>query len=290
MPVASLALGVVSDWNSLELINETGNGWSGSIIFLFDTFTFMASAILLYFLKNQNNNTLNKKPDVSFKNFKDGLDYFFRTKDIRNISFSISFCLIGAGTLFILGHTFLTVDLGFSESSFGFMIASFGTGILISMLTLSYFVTSFNRVNFLIGISMMLVGISLLLAFRSTDFLVILLSVFISGLGTGGVYLLTISFLQASTSIEIRGRVFGNFYTIGRLALLISFLLSGIIANYLDGIFGQDGVYLVLIGSSILILIAGILNFINGYRSIFNEFGIEKSNFNKIKLKLDEKE
>ena len=114
---------------------------------------------------------------------------------------------------FILGHTFLTVDLGFSESSFGFMIASFGTGILISMLTLSYFVTSFNRVNFLIGISMMLVGISLLLAFRSTDFFVILLSVFISGLGTGGVYLLTISFLQASTSIEIRGRVFAVSYT-----------------------------------------------------------------------------
>ena len=290
LPIASLALGVVSDWNSLELTNETGNGWSGSIIFLFDTFTFMASAILLYFLKNQNKNTLNKKPDVSFKNFKDGLDYFFKTKDIRNISFSISFCLIGAGTLFILGHTFLTVELGFSESSFGFMIASFGTGILISMLTLSYFVTSFNRVNFLIGISMMLVGISLLLAFRSTDFFVILLSVFISGLGTGGVYLLTISFLQASTSIEIRGRVFGNFYTIGRLALLISFLLSGIIANYLDGIFDQDGVYLVLIGSSTLILISGILNFINGYRSIFNEFGIEKSNFNNIKLKLDEKE
>ena len=72
--------------------------------------------------------------------------------------------------------------------------------------------------------------------------------------------------------------------------ILISFLLSGIIANYLDGIFDQDGVYLVLIGSSTLILISGILNFINGYRSIFNEFGIEKSNFNNIKLKLDEKE
>ena len=103
-------------------------------------------------------------------------------------------------------------------------------------------------------------------------------------------YLLTVSYLQSTTDENLRGRVFGNFYTIGRLALLISFLLSGIIANYLDGIFGQDGVYLVLIGSSILILISGILNFINGYRSIFNEFGIEKSNFNKIKLKLDEKE
>jgi MFS family permease len=170
------------------------------------------------------------------------------------------------------------------------MIASFGSGILFSMLTLSYFVTTFSRVNFLIGISMMLTGISLISAFRSTDFFVILLSIFISGIGTGGVYLLTISYLQASTNNDIRGRVFGNFYTIGRLALLLSFLLSGIIANYLDGVFGQDGVYLVLIGSSILIFISGILNFINGYKTIFNEFGIEKSNFNKIKLNLDEKE
>jgi dTMP kinase len=290
LPIASLALGVVSDLNNFEIINNIGNGWKGSIIFLFDTFTFLASVIFLYFLKNQNENAINKKPDVSFKNFKEGLDYFFKSKDIRNISFSISFCLIGAGALFILGHTFLTVDLGFSESSFGFMIASFGSGILFSMLTLSYFVTTFSRVNFLIGISMMLTGISLLSAFRSTDFFVILLSIFISGIGTGGVYLLTISYLQASTNNDIRGRVFGNFYTIGRLALLLSFLLSGIIANYLDGVFGQDGVYLVLIGSSILIFISGILNFINGYRSIFNEFGIEKSNFNKIKLNLDEKE
>ncbi len=290
LPIASLALGIVSDLNNFEFINNIGNGWKGSIIFLFDTFTFLASVIFLYFLKNQNENAINKKPDVSFKNFKEGLDYFFKSKDIRNISFSISFCLIGAGALFILGHTFLTVDLGFSESSFGFMIASFGSGILFSMLTLSYFVTTFSRVNFLIGISMMLTGISLISAFRSTDFFVILLSIFISGIGTGGVYLLTISYLQASTNNDIRGRVFGNFYTIGRLALLLSFLLSGIIANYLDGVFGQDGVYLVLIGSSILIFISGILNFINGYKTIFNEFGIEKSNFNKIKLNLDEKE
>jgi dTMP kinase len=290
LPIASLALGIVSDLNNFKIINNIGNGWKGSIIFLFDTFTFLASVIFLYFLKNQNENAINKKPDVSFKNFKEGLDYFFKSKDIRNISFSISFCLIGAGALFILGHTFLTVDLGFSESSFGFMIASFGSGILFSMLTLSYFVTTFSRVNFLIGISMMLTGISLISAFRSTDFFVILLSIFISGIGTGGVYLLTISYLQASTNNDIRGRVFGNFYTIGRLALLLSFLLSGIIANYLDGVFGQDGVYLVLIGSSILIFISGILNFINGYKTIFNEFGIEKSNFNKIKLNLDEKE
>ena len=137
---------------------------------------------------------------------------------------------------------------------------------------------------------MIITGISLFTAFRSVDFVVILLTIFISGVGTGGVYLLTISYLQASTSPDLRGRVFGNFYTIGRLALLISFLVSSTAANYLDGIFNQDGVYLVLIGSSFLIFISGILNFTIGYKRIFKEFGIERSNFNKIKLDSDEKE
>ena len=77
---------------------------------------------------------------------------------------------------------------------------------------------------------------------------------------------------------------------IGRLALLVSFLVSSTAANYLDGIFNQDGVYLVLIGSSFLIFISGILNFTIGYKRIFKEFGIERSNFNKIKLDSDEKE
>ena len=290
LPIASLLLGFFSDLDTFNVVNEFGNGWSGSIIFLLDTITFLLSAYLLYFLKNKNVNTTSSNPPFSIKNFQEGINYFFKTKNIRNIAFSISSCLIGAGTLFILGHTFLTVDLGFSESSFGFMIASFGTGIIFSMLTLSYFVTTFNRINFLIGSCMIITGISLFSAFRSVDFVVILLSIFISGVGTGGVYLLTISYLQASTNPELRGRVFGNFYTIGRLALLISFLISGAAANYLDGVFNQDGVYLVLIGSSILIFITGILNFTIGYKRIFKEFGIERSNFNKIKFDLDKKE
>ena len=144
LPLASLLLGFLSDIDAFTIVNDFGNGWNGSIIFLLDTITFLLSAYLLYFLKNKNTNSANRNPSFSFKNFQEGINYFFKSKNIRNIAFSISFCLVGAGSLFILGHTFLTVDLGFSESSFGFMIASFGTGIIFSMLTLSYFVTSFN--------------------------------------------------------------------------------------------------------------------------------------------------
>ena len=89
------------------------------------------------------------------------------------------------------------------------MIASFGFGIVFTMVILSYFVTTFNRVSFFIGISMIITGLSLLFAFKSYEFSTILFFIFISGIGSGSVYLLTISYLQSTTSENLRGRVFG---------------------------------------------------------------------------------
>ncbi len=284
LPIASIFFALIADIKVPAFISSFGNGWSGSIIFLFDAATFLVSAYLLIFLKTKKVNTSFETDRFVLKEFKEGLNYFFRNKEIRNITISISLSLFGAGALFILGHTFLTVDRGFTESSFGFMIASFGTGIVFSMVTFSYFVSSFSRVSFVIGLCMLSTGISLYTAFISDDFLDILLSIFISGVGTGGVYLLTISFLQASTDYKMRGRVFGNFYTIGRIALLLSFLTSGITANYLDTLLIGSGVEAVLKISSLLIFISGVITFISSYKKIFKEFGIENSNFNNIKL------
>jgi MFS family permease len=284
LPIASILFALIADIRVPDFISNFGNGWSGSIIFIFDAFTFFLSAYLLVFLKTKSVKPIQGSQGFVLREFKEGLNYFYSNQEIRNITVSISLSLFAAGSLLILGHTFLTVDLGFTESSFGFMIASFGTGIIFSMVTFSYFISSFSRVSFVIGLCMLSTGISLYTAFISTEFINILLSIFISGVGTGGVYLLTISFLQATTDQLMRGRVFGNFYTIGRIALLLSFLTSGLAANYLDPLFVSSGVETVLKISSLLILISGLITFISSYKKIFKEFGIENSNFNNIKL------
>jgi MFS family permease len=284
LPIASILFALIADIRVPDFISNFGNGWSGSIIFIFDAFTFFLSAYLLVFLKTKSVKPIQGSQGFVLREFKEGLNYFYSNQEIRNITVSISLSLFAAGSLFILGHTFLTVDLGFTESSFGFMIASFGTGIIFSMVTFSYFISSFSRVSFVIGLCMLSTGISLYTAFISTEFINILLSIFISGVGTGGVYLLTISFLQATTDQQMRGRVFGNFYTIGRIALLLSFLTSGLAANYLDPLFVSSGVETVLKISSLLIFISGLITFISSYKKIFKEFGIENSNFNNIKL------
>ena len=287
LPLASLAFGVISDNSLIEGIVSYGNGWNGSVIFVVDSITFLISSLLLLYLETGSPNENVKKQSNVFGDLKEGLNYFLSVQELRTVTTSISLSLVGAGALFVLGNTYLTESLKFTQSSFGFMIASFGFGIIFTMVILSYFVTSFSRIPFFIGISMVITGLSLLFAFNSSEFSTILFFIFISGIGSGSVYLLTISYLQSTTDKNLRGRVFGNFYTIGRLSILLSLFISGFAANFINQYFEFDGVLFVLRISSGFILLSGLITFVKGYRSIIKDFGFENSNFNKLRLNLD---
>ena len=287
LPLASLAFGVISDNSLIEGIVSYGNGWNGSVIFVIDSVTFLISSFLLLYLKTDSPNKNIEKQSNVLGDLKEGLNYFLSVQELRTVTTSISLSLVGAGALFVLGNTYLTESLKFTQSSFGFMIASFGFGIIFTMVILSYFVTSFNRIPFFIGISMVITGLSLLFAFNSSEFSTILFFIFISGIGSGSVYLLTISYLQSTTNKNLRGRVFGNFYTIGRLSILLSLFISGFAANFINQYFEFDGVLFVLRISSGFILLSGLITFVKGYRTIIKDFGFENSNFNKLRLNLD---
>jgi len=287
LPLASLAFGVISDNSLIEGIVSYGNGWNGSVIFVIDSVTFLISTFLLLYLKTDSPNKNIEKQSNVLGDLKEGLNYFLSVQELRTVTTSISLSLVGAGALFVLGNTYLTESLKFTQSSFGFMIASFGFGIIFTMVILSYFVTSFSRIPFFIGISMVITGLSLLFAFNSSEFSTILFFIFISGIGSGSVYLLTISYLQSTTDKNLRGRVFGNFYTIGRLSILLSLFISGFAANFINQYFEFDGVLFVLRISSGFILLSGLITFVKGYRTIIKDFGFENSNFNKLRLNLD---
>ena len=290
LPIASLFFGFISENKVVENIVSYGNSWNGSIVFLIDAVTFLISSYLLLFLKADTSYQKVKKKNNVLGDLKEGIKYFFSVSELRSVTTSISLSLIGAGALFVLGNTYLTQSLNFSQSSFGFMIASFGFGIIFTMVILSYFVTTFSRIPFFIGLSMMLTGVSLLFAFNSSEFPTIIFSIFISGIGSGSVYLLTISYLQSTTEKKLRGRVFGNFYTIGRLSILVSLLISGFVANFANQYFELDGVLLVLRISACFILISGLITFFRGYKQIIQDFGFENSNFNKLTLNLNREE
>lgn len=290
LPIASLVFGFVSDSDFIVDLVNFGNGWSGSFIFLLDAVTFSISCLLLLFLQPNKKQVFQSDERTAINDLKEGFKYFLSIYELRIVTVSISLSLVGAGALFVLGNSYLTESLKFTQSSFGFMIASFGFGIISIMVILSYFVTSFKRIPFFIGISMIITGTSLLFAFNSQEFSTLLFFIFISGIGSGSVYLLTISYLQSTTKSELRGRVFGNFYTIGRLALLLSVFLAGFLASYLNEYLNVDGVLYVLRFSSILILLSGVFSFLRGYKKLFQDLGFENSNFNRLRLNLESDE
>ena len=199
---------------------------------------------------------------------------------MKIVVFSISSSLFGAGSLFVLGHPYLTQFIGYTESAFGFVITSFGVGVLFSMLILNIFLQEVKGASFLIGFSLLVAGVSLYIAFSSVEFIFFLISIFVAGLGTGSGYIITLSYLQFSTPALMRGRVFGNFYSLGRLALLLAFFSSGIIATFLNNITEGKGTSHVLEFSAILILVTGLVAMVAGRKDLLNEF-----KFNNFEIK-----
>ena len=69
-----------------------------------------------------------------------------------------------------------------------------------------------------------------------------------------------------------------------RDSLLVSFLTTGLIANFLDNYFNGSGVEIVLQSSAIIIFISGAISIVSGYKQINSAIEIENSNFNNLKL------
>lgn len=275
LPLASLFFGLVVDFDLLGNFLLNSNGWPGTAVFFVDTITFALSAYLVSFIPLSKVKVLREEgEDNLFGDYKEGFVYFVNNKKLKIVVFSICSSLFGAGSLFVLGHPYLTQFIGYTESAFGFVITSFGVGVLFSMLILNSFLQEVKGASFLIGLSLLIAGLSLYIAINSAGFTFFLISIFIAGLGTGSGYIITLSYLQFSTPASMRGRVFGNFYSLGRLALLLAFFSSGVLATFINNIAPGKGTVYVLEFSAILILITGILAMAIGRRELLKEFSI----------------
>jgi len=275
LPLASLFFGLVVDFDLLSNVLFNNNGGSGSIVFFVDAITFAISAYLISFITLSEGRISNmESPNNLFRDLKDGYRYFIENRKLKTVIFSICTSLFGAGSLFVLGHPYLTQFVGYTESAFGFVMTSFGIGILVSMLILNIFFQEVKGAAFLIGFSLLLSGLSLYIAFNSSDFVIFLIAIFIAGLGSGSGYIITLSYLQFSTPESMRGRVFGNFYSLGRLALLLAFFSSGLVASFINNITEGKGTSYVLEFSAILIFATGLLSMIIGRKDLVNEFKI----------------
>jgi len=275
LPLASLFFGLVVDFDLLSNFLFSSNNWPGSIVFFVDAITFAVSAYLISLIPLSKSRILNTDyTNNLFGDYKEGYRYFIENRKLKTVIFSICTSLFGAGSLFVLGHPYLTQFVGYTESAFGFVITSFGIGVFISMLILNILFQEVKGAAFLIGFSLLLSGLSFYIAFNSSNFLIFLIAIFVAGFGSGSGYIITLSYLQYSTPKSMRGRVFGNFYSLGRIALLLAFFSSGLIAAFINNITEGKGISYVLEFSAVLIFATGLISMIIGRKDLVNEFKI----------------
>jgi MFS family permease len=121
------------------------------------------------------------------------------------------------------------------SSGFGLLALALGLGVAVGVLMLSVFQKRINRQT-LFPLAVAVAGASLVFAASWANLALVMLGIGLLGVCAGAVYVLGYTIVGESTSDEFRGRIFGVFYTLVRLCLLLAFTIAPFLSALLDGI------------------------------------------------------
>lgn len=166
---------------------------------------------------------------------RDGWRFIGSTYRVRAVIVGFSTALIGGGMLVPLGVTFSDKVLHKGPTGFGLLELALGLGVAGGVLVISVVQ---SRIQHDVGFVMAVfgAGVSILVAASMSNLALTMLCIGALGVCAGAVYVLGFTILGESTDDALRGRIFGVFYTLVRLCLLLAFTLAPLLSGLLDGL------------------------------------------------------
>ena len=202
--------------------------------FFFDAATFGLSALLIWSIvvpRRRRTDRQRRSIDSDKLDFKsiwtemrEGWKFIFGDPTLRAVNLGLTVGLIGGSMLAILGRVYVAEVLGSAEHSFA-LVAAFGLGVLVGVLTLLVVSQRINR-PWVFGRSLLLAGTSLFVATSVDELGLVVILLGLAGSAVGVVYILGFTILQETTDDEMRGRVFAAFYSVARITVAI-ILIAG---------------------------------------------------------------
>jgi dTMP kinase len=171
----------------------------------------------------------------TWRDAKDGWRFIGQTHKVRGVIIGFCTALIGGGMTVPLATTYSTLVLHRKSSGFGLLALALGLGVAVGVLMLSVFQKRINRQT-LFPLAVAVAGASLVFAASWANLALVMLGIGLLGVCAGAVYVLGYTIVGESTSDEFRGRIFGVFYTLVRLCLLLAFTIAPFLSALLDGI------------------------------------------------------
>jgi dTMP kinase len=238
-PIASIIfslLAAIAAWlgsfdflSALELDQEV-------LALLMDAATFVVSAMIVVRLPIPHTEHAGERRidwTQTLRDIKEGLSFIAHEPRVRGIIVGLGLGLIGGGAMIPLGAAFAKEGLGGDSATFGVLMTALGVGAAIGVVGLLMFQKRLPRED-VFEFAVMGTGISLVIAASLNNPLFSALFVGLVGACAGTSYVTGFTELQENVGDEIRGRTFATLYTVIRLCLLISLVISPLWSDFWD--------------------------------------------------------
>jgi dTMP kinase len=192
--------------------------------------------------------------------FKEGVAFVAKHKRVRSVVLAMTVALAGGGIVVVLGKPFSRDVLATGAAGFPALLAAFGLGAALGIVTVTIFGTRFQFKDILFAFALILAGSSLAAAAFVTSLYGAVGWIGAMGFGAGAAYVLGFSHLHEQAEDEVRGRAFAALFSLMRIGLLTSMMLALPLARlfqgWLPGILG-DGRRMVLFVGGLTMLFSG---------------------------------
>jgi dTMP kinase len=268
--LAALAawLGSFNSLHTLQVDQE-------ALALVFDAFTFVASAIIVWRLPIPRGRSTQEpiKFSETVREIKEGLAYIAHEPRVRGVIVGLGVGLIGGGAMIPLGPVFAKAGLGGDAATFGVLMSALGFGAAIGVVVLLVFQKRLPRES-VFDFAVIGTGVFLMIAATLSSLFPAALAVGLVGACAGTSYVTGFTVLQETVQDEIRGRIFATLYTVIRMCLLVALVISPLWADFWDWIvndvmnvgivslggvdYSFPGVRIALWGGGLITLAAGL--------------------------------
>jgi MFS family permease len=235
-------LSEAAQWLSrYELMEDLGADQEFLALWL-DSITFVTSALIVATMAIPRSPRAPRAPGSrgldwtqGIRDLKEGFQFIGSHRLVRAVMLGLGAGLIGGGAVIPLGKTFALEVLGAGSTGYGILLAAMGTGGAAGVIGLSMFHTRLKAewifATCAVGTGVALIGFASVSTLGPAVFLVAAF-----GLCAGATYVGGFTVLQQHVEDELRGRTFATLYTLIRFCLIVSLVVSPLIAAGLDGL------------------------------------------------------
>ncbi len=200
-----------------------------------DAGTFLVSAFIVFRLPipRGGRDPDAKRADLgeTLRDIREGLRYIADEPQVRGVIVGLGIGLIGAGAMIPLGPVFAQQALGGDAATFGLLMTALGVGAAAGVVGLLAIQQRLHRER-VFPMAVMGTGAFLVLAASLSEPIFAALAVGAVGACAGTSYVTGFTVLQETVHDELRGRTFATLYSVIRLCLLVSLVISPLWSNF----------------------------------------------------------